>query len=95
MTFTEDTVYIDKSSHQDEYVLNDEGLLYYGTSRRISSMDWFFGQFESNILDIALQLLREERNCKKNPLKSLKKCHSPAHVARVFSAMVSTWLMCV
>lgn len=85
----QDDVYLPDEAHQKEYVLNDEGIIYYGSVNRIGGMNWLFGQFEEGILGVALKLLREEPNSKKNPMKSIKKRSSPVQCARILSAMVN------
>jgi len=85
----DDDVYLENQALQNEYVLNDTGIIYYGTAYRQGGMKWLFGQFEEGILSIALKLLREEPQARKNYLKSLKKRSSPVHVVRILSAMVN------
>jgi hypothetical protein len=85
----DDDVYLENQALQNEYVLNDTGIIYYGTAFRQGGMKWLFGQFEDGILGIALKLLREEHMAKKNYLKSLKKRSSPAQCVRILSAMVN------
>lgn len=52
-----DAVYMENDGWRNEYVLNDDGRLYYGTARRIGGMDWYFGQFERKVLEASLKLL--------------------------------------
>jgi len=85
----DDDVYLENAAQQDEYVMNDTGIIYYGTAYRQGGMRWLFGQFEEGILSIAMKLLREEPMAKKNPLKSLKKRSSPTQCVRILSAMVN------
>lgn len=35
---------MEDDSWRQEYVLNEEGLQYYGTSRSIGNMNWYYGQ---------------------------------------------------
>lgn len=86
----EDDVYMEDEAKRNEYVMSDTGILYYGQYYRWGGMDWLFGQFETGILDIALKLLREEPNAKKNPVKSMKKRSSPVYCSRTLSAMVNS-----
>ena len=81
-------MYLADELKRKEYVLNDVGILYYGQYYSLGGMKWLFGQYESGILDIALKLLRETPNAKKNPIKTIKKRSSPAYCSRTLSAMV-------
>ncbi|CAM9165184.1 unnamed protein product, partial [Lampetra fluviatilis] len=53
----EDQVFMRDESWRREYVLNDTGCLYLGTSEQIVTHHWNFGQFERGILDVCLSLL--------------------------------------
>ncbi|XP_035678619.1 protein-glutamine gamma-glutamyltransferase K-like isoform X1 [Branchiostoma floridae] len=53
----DDMTYLDDDAQLGEYVLNEHGYQYYGTSRRIGKRPWNFGQFEPKILDVCLRLL--------------------------------------
>ena len=87
--FLADEVYMAEEDKRNEYVLNDIGIIYYGQWAKIGGRRWLFGQFEPGILDIALKLLREAPNVKKNPVKCTKKRSSPVYCSRTLSAMVS------
>eukprot|EP00918_Siedleckia_nematoides_P033728 GHVU01073272.1.p1 GENE.GHVU01073272.1~~GHVU01073272.1.p1 ORF type:complete len:769 (-),score=118.27 GHVU01073272.1:951-3257(-) len=54
---TDDQVYMDDDASRQEYVLNDVGKVYRGSSRQISAKKWNFGQFEDSILEAAMYLL--------------------------------------
>ncbi|KAL5022286.1 hypothetical protein ScPMuIL_001441 [Solemya velum] len=53
----EDQVYFPDEELLTEYVLNDVGKIYSGTSKQITAKPWNFGQFESVVLDCAMYLL--------------------------------------
>ena len=42
--FLVDPVYMPNDSWKDEYVLNEDGMQFFGSSFRIGHMDWYFGQ---------------------------------------------------
>ena len=46
---------------RNEYVLNDTGYIWRGTTRRSSPCAWNFGQFEDKILDTALHLIMNDK----------------------------------
>ncbi|XP_066922576.1 protein-glutamine gamma-glutamyltransferase 4-like [Clytia hemisphaerica] len=54
---TEDEVYMPNASHLEEYVLNDQGVLFQGSANHISPLRWYFGQFEKISLESAFALL--------------------------------------
>jgi len=85
-----DDVYMKDEVERKEYVMNDVGGVYWGQAKNPQRMEWTFGQFELNVLDIALRLLREGKNAKADPIKNLKLCRQPAHVARILTAMVNS-----
>nr|XP_002119887.1 protein-glutamine gamma-glutamyltransferase K [Ciona intestinalis] len=78
-----DPVYMENEAWRDEYVLNEEGLQFYGTSRRHGKMEWVFGQFEAHCMKAAMKLLL---------MGSLRyKDHKePVMVARHMSALVNS-----
>jgi len=76
-----DPVYMEKEDWRKEYVLNDEGLQFYGSSRRIGSMDWYFGQFDEDVLKACLKLISK---------MSSNQRHDPVEVCRSMSAFVNS-----
>ncbi|KAJ8259233.1 hypothetical protein COCON_G00182450 [Conger conger] len=86
---TEDWVHLDNEEKRQEYVINEEGLLYRGTSDYITDVAWDFGQFEEDILDICLKILDLNPNCLDNAAKDLSSRCDPIYVGRVVSAMIN------
>ncbi|XP_067904235.1 protein-glutamine gamma-glutamyltransferase 2-like [Heterodontus francisci] len=86
---SEDDVFLNSDPQRDEYVMNENGIIYVGSSNYISNISWNFGQFEEDILDICLKLLDQTPKYLKHPNKALKKRGSPVYVARTVSAMVN------
>ncbi|PAA94585.1 hypothetical protein BOX15_Mlig026787g1 [Macrostomum lignano] len=78
----DDLVYMTKEDERQEYVLQDEGRVYFGSSRKIGSRPWYFAQFENPVLSCALLLLA------KSSLK-WENWGDPVLVARTLSAMVN------
>nr|XP_022341996.1 hemocyte protein-glutamine gamma-glutamyltransferase-like isoform X1 [Crassostrea virginica] len=50
----EDDVYFPDSNKLNEYVLNDSGVIFNGDANYIGQKPWFYGQFESGILEASL-----------------------------------------
>ncbi|XP_069351823.1 protein-glutamine gamma-glutamyltransferase 2 [Eulemur rufifrons] len=85
----EDAVYLESEEQRQEYVLNQQGFIYQGSSRFINSVPWNFGQFEDGILDICLALLDVNPKFLRNAGQDCSSRSSPVYVARVVSAMVN------
>ncbi|XP_078475577.1 uncharacterized protein LOC144736808 [Lampetra planeri] len=52
-----DSVYLPSEEQRDEYVLNDSGVIFHGSASEICTRSWFYGQFESGVLDACLFVL--------------------------------------
>ncbi|CAJ0948695.1 unnamed protein product [Ranitomeya imitator] len=86
----DDEVYLANEEERKEYVLNDHGVIFMGNDKFISSIGWNYGQFESNILNICLNILDRSLNCQKDTAADYSQRHSPIYVGRVISAMVNS-----
>ena len=53
-----DDVYLTTTDLLKEYVLNDTGAVFQGNYKQINAKVWNFAQFEDDILDISLHLIR-------------------------------------
>jgi len=78
-----DPVYMSNDTWRNEYVLNEEGLQYYGTSRNIGNMDWYFGQFEEVVMNAVLKLLQMMK-------PAYQHRNDPVEIARCMSALVNS-----
>ncbi|XP_040209071.1 protein-glutamine gamma-glutamyltransferase 4 [Rana temporaria] len=79
----DDAVYLADEEKRMEYVLNDTGYIYVGTSSRITARPWNFGQHEVDVLDCCMYLLE------KSDLKASAK-KDPVVLSRKFSALVNS-----
>ncbi|CAH0603030.1 unnamed protein product [Chrysodeixis includens] len=53
-----DNVYMPGDRHRDEYVLDDAGLIFKGVYNHSTPLPWYYAQYENDILDCALYLVR-------------------------------------
>nr|XP_023423259.1 erythrocyte membrane protein band 4.2 [Cavia porcellus] len=76
----EDAVFLQNEAQCQEYVLDQNGLIFLGTADCIQEEPWDFGQFESDVMDLSLDLLGVD--------KQVEEWSQPAHVARVLGALL-------
>ena len=89
--FLDDAVYMADEKNRNEYVLNEQGLIWAGSTTSYGKVKWNYGQFEKDILDIALRLLDQDKRAKTDPVKCLKQRNNPVYCSRILSAMVGCW----
>lgn len=68
-----------------EYVLNEAGTVFVGTSSNMSSSAWIYGQFEKGILQTSFSLLRKAFNFKMTPVMA-----NAVEVSRALSRVVNS-----
>ncbi|XP_072917708.1 protein-glutamine gamma-glutamyltransferase 2-like [Hemitrygon akajei] len=86
----EDEVFLDSEEQRQEYVLNEDGIIYNGSCHQINIRSWYFGQFEENIVDICLMILDKSIKCQKNPKKDCMRRSDPVYISRVVTAMINS-----
>ncbi|XP_063077550.1 protein-glutamine gamma-glutamyltransferase E [Engraulis encrasicolus] len=86
---TDDSVYLQDEDERQEYVMNENGLIYRGSSDRMGPMDWDFGQFEEDMVDICLKLLDMNPKCLRDAAEDVSARCNPIYVGRVISAMIN------
>ena len=84
----EDSVYLESEDAKNEYVLNDMGAIWRGTTRSSSPCYWNFGQFEDGILDATLNVLMKDKRIKAN--KGEQKMRDPVWLGRILSAAANS-----
>ncbi|XP_051887118.1 protein-glutamine gamma-glutamyltransferase 2-like [Pristis pectinata] len=85
----EDEVFLDSEEQRQEYVLNEDGIIYNGSCHQIQSRSWYFGQFEESVVDICLKILDKNIKCQNNPAKDYIRRNDPVYISRVVTAMVN------
>ncbi|XP_036387675.1 protein-glutamine gamma-glutamyltransferase 2-like [Megalops cyprinoides] len=85
----EDWVYLPQQNEREEYIMNEQGLVYRGSSNCISALAWNFGQFEDDIVDICLKLLDVNPKCLRDAKEDYSARCNPMYVSRVVSAMIN------
>uniref|UniRef100_A0A8C9ZUB1 Protein-glutamine gamma-glutamyltransferase 2 n=1 Tax=Sander lucioperca TaxID=283035 RepID=A0A8C9ZUB1_SANLU len=86
----DDWVYLKDENEINEYVMNEQGIIYRGSSTYIGSCNWDFGQFEDNMVDICLRMLDLNPKYMKDPGDDVSARCNPIYVSRVVSAMINS-----
>ncbi|KAL2093176.1 hypothetical protein ACEWY4_010488 [Coilia grayii] len=85
-----DVVHLPDEVLLQEYVLNENGILYQGAWDAITALPWNFGQFEKDIVDICFEILDNSPTALKNPEMDIQNRASAVYVSRTLSAMVNS-----
>nr|ANG60434.1 transglutaminase 3 [Castor fiber] len=85
-----DDVFMSNQAERQEYVEEDSGIIYVGSTNRISMVGWNFGQFEEDILNISLSILDKSLNFRRDPATDVANRNDPKYVGRVLSAMINS-----
>ncbi|XP_034724646.1 protein-glutamine gamma-glutamyltransferase 5-like isoform X3 [Etheostoma cragini] len=86
----DDWVYLKDENEINEYVMNEQGIIYKGTNNYIDSCNWDFGQFEDDMVDICLRILDLNPKHMKDPGDDVSARCNPIYVSRVVSAMINS-----
>uniref|UniRef100_A0A672PPX0 Protein-glutamine gamma-glutamyltransferase 2 n=1 Tax=Sinocyclocheilus grahami TaxID=75366 RepID=A0A672PPX0_SINGR len=86
----DDGVFLASDAERQEFVMNEQGMLYKGVDEYITNTSWDFGQFEEDILDICLKLLDVNPKCLKNAAEDYSARCNPIYISRVVSAMINS-----
>ncbi|XP_045927854.1 coagulation factor XIII A chain-like [Micropterus dolomieu] len=57
----EDAVFLGNDAERNEYVLNDNGVIFQGIAEAPTSRNWMYGQFERGVLDACIYILDVSR----------------------------------
>ncbi|XP_009078878.1 PREDICTED: erythrocyte membrane protein band 4.2 [Acanthisitta chloris] len=83
----DDEVFLPNEAQRQEYVLNQEGIIYWGTENAVLTQPWDFSQFEKDIVDICFRLLDVGEYYQR--VKDLTQRKNPVHVCRTVAAMLN------
>ncbi|NXX96557.1 EPB42 protein, partial [Centropus bengalensis] len=83
----DDEVFLHNEAQRQEYVLNQEGVIYWGTENAVLAQPWDFSQFEKDIVDICFTLLDVGQRHQRD--KDGTQRRSPVSVCRTVAAMLN------
>ncbi|KAM5245853.1 protein-glutamine gamma-glutamyltransferase E [Ctenodactylus gundi] len=86
----EDDVFMGNHAERQEYVEEDSGVIFVGSTNRIGMVGWNFGQYEEDILSIVLSILDRSLNFQRDAATDVARRNDPKYVGRVASAMVNS-----
>ncbi|XP_039935882.1 protein 4.2 [Hirundo rustica] len=83
----DDEVFLANEAQRQEYILNQDGIIYQGTENAILAQPWDFGQFEEDMVDICFILLALGEHFQREKDPAQRK--NPVHVCRAIAAMLN------
>ncbi|XP_069033497.1 protein-glutamine gamma-glutamyltransferase 2 [Embiotoca jacksoni] len=86
----DDVVYLPDDSLLQEYVMNEDGVIYMGTWDYIRNIPWNYGQFEDEMMDICFEVLDNSKDALKNSKMDAERRCDPVYVSRTITAMVNS-----
>nr|XP_006111129.1 protein-glutamine gamma-glutamyltransferase 6 isoform X2 [Pelodiscus sinensis]XP_014427318.1 protein-glutamine gamma-glutamyltransferase 6 isoform X2 [Pelodiscus sinensis] len=84
-----DDVYVANEDARQEYVLDENGLIFIGNANHIEARGWYYGQFQADIINICLTLLDMSLYYNQNPGTDVSRRGDPKYVGRVISSMIN------
>ncbi|NXG72074.1 EPB42 protein, partial [Baryphthengus martii] len=83
----DDEVFLANEAQRQEYILNQEGVIYWGTENAVLEQPWDFSQFEEDIVDICFTLLDVGERHQQDKDHTQRK--NPIHICRTVAAMMT------
>ncbi|XP_023256921.1 protein-glutamine gamma-glutamyltransferase 5-like [Seriola lalandi dorsalis] len=85
----DDWVFLPDERERQEYVMNEQGIIYRGSGRYISPCYWDYAQFEDDMVKICMKMLDMNRKHLWDPADDVSARCNPIYVGRVVSAMIN------
>lgn len=85
-----DEVYLPDESLLQEYIINEDGVIYMGSKDYINGLHWSFGQFEDYVMDICFEILDNSNEALKNSQIDHERRGDPVYISRIISAMINS-----
>uniref|UniRef100_A0A673A9E6 Protein-glutamine gamma-glutamyltransferase 2 n=1 Tax=Sphaeramia orbicularis TaxID=375764 RepID=A0A673A9E6_9TELE len=86
----DDSVFLSDEVQRQEYVMNEQGMIYVGSGNYISSVPWDYGQFEDDMVKICMKMLNVSHLHKKHPAQDVASRCDPIYISRLISAMINS-----
>ncbi|KAM6927854.1 protein-glutamine gamma-glutamyltransferase 5 [Xenentodon cancila] len=86
----DDWVFLSDKEEKQEYVMNEQGIIYTGNGQYISPMNWDYGQFEDDMVKICLKILDVNNKHLRDAADDVSARCNPIYVSRVVSAMINS-----
>ncbi|NXH36838.1 EPB42 protein, partial [Myiagra hebetior] len=83
----DDGVFLANEAQRQEYILNQDGIIYQGTENTVLAQPWDFSQFEEDMVDICFTLLALGEHFQREKDPAQRK--SPVHVCRAVAATLN------
>ncbi|XP_074744811.1 protein 4.2-like isoform X1 [Strix uralensis] len=83
----DDEVFLANEAQRQEYILNQEGVIYWGTENAVLAQPWDFSQFEEDIVDICFTLLDVGERHQRDKDHTQRK--NPVYICRTVAAMLN------
>nr|XP_009513262.1 PREDICTED: protein-glutamine gamma-glutamyltransferase 6-like [Phalacrocorax carbo] len=84
-----DNVYMADENERQEYVLNENGIIFVGNAKYIEARGWYYGQFQDDLLNICLTMLDLSLYYRQNSAIDVSRRGDPKYVGRVISSMIN------
>uniref|UniRef100_A0A8B9T8V3 protein-glutamine gamma-glutamyltransferase n=1 Tax=Anas platyrhynchos TaxID=8839 RepID=A0A8B9T8V3_ANAPL len=84
-----DAVYMANENERQEYVLNENGIIFVGNAKYIEARGWYYGQFQDQLLNICLTMLDLSLYYRQDPAIDVSRRGDPKYVGRVISSMIN------
>ncbi|XP_063315181.1 protein 4.2-like [Pelobates fuscus] len=85
----DDLVYLYNEAQRQEYILNEDGIIYLGTESSVQPHPWHFGQFEEEVADICINFLDMSKYYKNDPEEHYVRRNDPIYISRILSDIIS------